>query len=116
VSLAIDTIRDAATDREIGRFRNATWSDGGTLELADGRQFRASTNLWMTRYEFHNDRGEAFLAFVRIRGVVHLSSRVEFTPDAARVAELPLLVVLGWYLTVGMHNDAGAAAAAAAAG
>ena len=109
------TICPAGSENEIAVFRNNTWSVGGTLELPDGRGYRANTNFWATSYEFKNDQDEPLARFTRITGVIHLSSKVEITPAGARLAELPWLVALGWYLAVKMHDDAGAGAAAGAA-
>ena len=47
---------------------------------------------------------------------MHFSSKVELQPAGAKLAELPWLVALGWYLVVKMQDETGAAAAAAAAG
>ena len=111
------TIRPADHDQEIAIFRNSTWSAGGSLEMADGRRDRANTNFWMTSFEFKGDGDEPLVRFVKIRGMVHLSSMVEITPAGARLPELPWIVALGWYLTVKMQDDAaGAGAAAAGAG
>src|SRR6478672_11634093 len=45
------TVRTCGGDSDIASFKNNTWSGGGTLELADGRVFLATTNLWQTRLE-----------------------------------------------------------------
>jgi hypothetical protein len=110
------TICPAGTDGEIASFRNNTWNAGGTLELADGRQFRANTNFWGSAYEFRNEAEEPLVRFRKVGGVLHLSSMVEILPAAAALPELPWMVALGWYLAVKMHDDASGVAAAAAAG
>jgi len=111
------TVRAAGSDDEIAVFTNNTWSAGGTLETADHLTFRANTNFWMTSYQFSNEQDETLVRFTKVGGVFHLSSRVEIHPAGARLAALPWLVALGWYLAVKMHDDAaGGAAAAAAAG
>ena len=108
------TIRKCDSDEEIAVFKNNTWSGGGTLELPDGRRFQADTNCWMTKFGFTNERGDALVRFHKIGGVLKLSSTVEILPAAARSPEPPWLVMLGWYLTVQMHNDAAAGSAATA--
>src|SRR5262245_4965883 len=40
------TVRADGKETEIALFENNTWSAGGTLHMADGRAFRASTNFW----------------------------------------------------------------------
>src|SRR5262245_51120332 len=111
------TVRIADTETQVASFKNKTWTDGGTLELANGRFLRANSNFWNTKYEFKDANDEMLIRFVKVGGLLHLSSNVEIMPAGAKLDELPLLVVVGWYLTVTMHSDAaGAAAAAAAAG
>ena len=36
------TVRPAGSDQEIARFKNNTWSRGGTLTFADGTTFKAT--------------------------------------------------------------------------
>lgn len=109
------TIRTCKPEAEIGTFHKSMWSGGGGLELPDGRQFRATTNLWQSKLEFL-DESDAPLMRVKSRGVVHLAGAVEIEPRAAKLRELPWLVLLSWYLAVMMNEDAGAAAGGAAAG
>jgi hypothetical protein len=110
------TIRTANTDTQIAVFHNNTWKAGGSLEMADGRRYRASSNLWMTTYDFKNEKEEVLVRFTRIRGVVHFSCKVEIEPAGAKLTELPWLVAFGWYLVVKMQDESSGAAAAAAAG
>jgi hypothetical protein len=105
------TIRVCGSDADIGIFKNNTWSGGGTLELSDGRQFPASTNAWRTSLEFNSEAGDTLLRF-KSGGLAHLSATVEIQPAAAGMPELPLLVALGWYLTVMMYMDTSAIVAA----
>jgi hypothetical protein len=107
------TIRDCGSDAEIAVFKNNTWSGGGTLELSDGRKFSASTNGWRTTFEFKSETGETLVRF-KSGGFVHLSATVEIPPDAAKIPELPWIVMLGWYLTVMMYMDTTSTAATTA--
>lgn len=111
------SVRAHGQDADLAVFMNNTWSAGGTLQMADGRQFRANSNFWMTKFQFANDRDEPVVQFTRVGGLIRLSSMVSVTPAGAKLEELPWLVALGWYLAIKMHDDsAGGAAAAAAAG
>jgi hypothetical protein len=112
------TVCVAGTDREIASFRNNTWTGGGTLELSGGRALRASTNLWMSNYDFRNEADEPLVRYRKLGGLIHLSAKVEILRAAAGVPELSWLVVFAWYLAIKMRDDAasGAAAGAAAAG
>ena len=106
------TIRVCGAEQDIAVFRNNTWANGGTLELADGHRYPANTNFWMTEYEFTAEAGESLVKYRRIGGLLHLSSIVEIQRAAAPLKELPWLVAFGWYLTVMMHMDAAAAGGA----
>lgn len=111
------TVRADGSETEIAVFENNTWSAGGTLHLADSRAYRASTNFWMTSFEFQGIDDQPLVRFRKVGGMFHLSCKVEIEPAGARLEELPWLVALGWYLAIKMHDDsAGGAAAAAAAG
>ena len=103
------SIRECGSDQDVAVFRNNTWASGGSLELPDGRIFRASSNFWQTRYEIM-DGDSPLLTFSRIGGAFHLSSDVTIHDSAKRLSELPWLVMLGWYLTVMLHRDAAVAA------
>lgn len=109
------TIRQAGTEPDLAVFRNNTWANGGTLEFPDGRHYSANTNFWMTAFTFNTECGEPLIQYRRIGGLLHLSSQVDIQPAAASLPELPWLVMLGWYLTVMLHTDSAAVAAASSA-
>lgn len=109
------TIRACGSEDEIAVFKNNSWTGGGTLELPDGRRLQADTNCWMTTFGFTTETGEALVRFRKIGGMLSLSSTVEILPAGAAFAAAPWLVMLGWYLTVQMHNDAAAVSAAVVA-
>lgn len=106
------TIRACGTEADIAIFKNNTWSGGGTLEFPDGRKFLANTNFWMTKYEFKTEEDEALFGYRNIGGMLHLSAAVDIQPKAAHIPEIPWMVMLGWYLTLMLHRDSAAAAAA----
>ena len=105
------TIRRCDDETDIGTFRNSTWKAGGTLELPDGRKYRATSNLWQSKLEFQDPSGNPIIK-LKTGGLMHLSAGVEIEPAAARIPELPWMVMLGWYLAVMMKNDSAGAAAA----
>jgi hypothetical protein len=109
------TVRAAGAQADLAVFKNQTWSGGGTLELPDGRKYTANTNFWATQYEFRKETGEPLISYQHVAGVLHMSSRVEIPGRSKEMEEMPWLVALGWYLTVMMHMDMSAAAAAMAA-
>jgi hypothetical protein len=95
------------------RSKNNSWTGGGTLEFAGGRRLTADTNCWQTKFAFSTEAGEPLVRFTKIFGLLKLSSKVEILPAGATVAGAPWLVMLGWYLSVQMHNDAASSASAA---
>lgn len=107
------TIRECERDSEIGSFRNKTWTGGGTLELPDGRQFLATTNLWQSKLEFQEESGVPLFA-LKSRGLIHLAADVEIQPQAMRIPEIRWMILFGWYVIVMMHMDSSGVAAAAA--
>ena len=109
------TIRASEADADLAVFKNNTWSGGGTLELPDGRKYLANTNFWATQYEFKAETGEALISYKKIGGMLHMSSGVEIHALAKDIAELPWMVLLGWYLTVMMNMDSAAVTASTVA-
>jgi len=109
------TVRVCGSDDDIAIFKNNTWSGGGTLELSNAQTFRATTNSWQTKFRFETEAGETLIQF-ETSGLLHLTATVQIQPTSAKVAELPLMVMLGFYLIVMMHIDATTAAVAGATG
>ncbi len=108
------TIRPCSSEAEIASFKNNTWSSGGTLELPDGRQYRANTNFWQSKYSFTDPAGQPMVQYSHVGGF-KLSGLVDIDPSARQVPELPWMVMLGWYLVIMMHQDSAAATAAVTA-
>ena len=106
------TVRALNSETDLGVFKNNTWKDGGTLEMPDGRKYRADTNLWATKCSFKTESGEVLIGFQKIGGILHMSSTVQIHEAARSLPELPWMTLLGWYLTVMMHYDRAAVAAA----
>ncbi len=105
------TVRACDSETDLAAFKNNTWKGGGTLELADGRKYLASTNFWQTEFEFKTETGERLFGYKHIGGVMHLSAQVQIEPQTATLPELPWLVMFGWYLALMLHRDSASAAA-----
>lgn len=108
------SIRACDSEIELATFKNNTWSGGGTLEFPDGRNYRASTNFWQTKLELVSQYDQVVLSYSDIGGFFRRTARVNIDPTVARLPELPLMVLLSWYLVVMMQRDSAAAASAAA--
>lgn len=102
------SVRVKNSEEDLAIFTNNTWSDGGTLEFAGGKRYKATTNFWMTRMEWKTEDEQPLVGF-QIGGFFKQSAEVEVLPSAARLPELPVLVLFGWYLILMLHRDAAAA-------
>ncbi len=96
------TVRVAGSDVNLGLF-HPDWTGGGTLEL--GRQLRfGASSFWRPRWDWME--GDQPLVHFKRRGMFKLESRVAIEKAAAASPDVPLLVVLGWYLLVLTALDA----------
>jgi hypothetical protein len=108
------SIRRCGDETDLAVFRNNTWKGGGTLEFPSGFRYLATTNFWQTHLDFQTENGGSLVSF-HSGGFIHLSADVEIAPVGALLGELPLLVLLGWYLVIMMHQDSAAVVAASSA-
>jgi len=106
------TIRRCDSEKELASFRNNTWSGGGTLELANGRVFRATTNFWQTKLELVTEQDDVILHYSDIGGFFRRSANLVIEPVAAMIPDLDWVVLLSWYLVVMMYRDSASAATA----
>ena len=102
------SVRHCNDDREYGEFVNATWSKGGTLTLAGGRTYRATSNFWNTKWQIEDSQGRVVVRF-DYGGAFKLAAVVDVPEDFRTLPDLALLVLLSWYLVVMLASDAGAA-------
>ena len=108
------TIRVAGSDVNAAVFKPA-WTGGGTLEL-QGRQLRfGAANFWHSQWDWSDPAGKPLVDFKSHSGVLKMEGEVAIEPEASGLSELPLLVVLGWYLLILFARDSAAAAGASAA-
>ena len=107
------SIRVTGSEQDLAVFTNNTWSQGGTLEIAGGKRYKATTTFWMTRMEWKTEEEQPLVAF-HIGGFFKQTADVEILPLAAQLPELPVLVLFGWYLILMLHQDAATIAVVAA--
>jgi hypothetical protein len=98
------TIRQHGVESNIAVFHNNTWSEGGTLELPDGRKYPANSNFWNSKFEFTDEPGEPYLRYTNIGGF-KLHSQMDILPAARNNQDTPWMVLLGWYLAVMNSRD-----------
>ena len=112
------TIRVPDSDVNVAVFRPA-WTGGGTLELPGQNLRFGAANFWHSQWDWLDATDKPLVHFKSRAGLLKMDGQVDIETDAASLPELPLLVVLGWYLLILFARDsaaAGGAAAAAAAG
>ncbi len=100
-------------DAPLAVYQYKTWSNNGSLTLADGRVFQASTNFWTTRFVIHDEAMQPVLNLFNIRGFMRSSCELQISPTARDLPELPWLVPFCWYLVIMLIRDASTTAAAA---
>jgi hypothetical protein len=98
------TVRQEGADIDLASFEHNTWSGGGTLRLADGREIRVTTSFWKSRIEFQRDDGTPLFRY-QTEGFMRLGAALEVFPAGAAMPELPWLLGFGWYLVVMTHHD-----------
>lgn len=103
-------VRECGSDDAVAEFVNATWTSGGTLRLRGGREYRATSNLWNTKWEVQDAAGNSLVRF-DYGGAFKLAAKVKITAAARSLEDLPLLVVISWYLVMMLHADAASTSA-----
>jgi hypothetical protein len=106
------TVRSPDSEQNEGLFRPG-WAGGGTLDLGNGRLLRlGAANFWHTQWDWQLPDGSAAVEFNSRSGFLKSGSEVKIDDGARALPELPLLVVLGWYLLVLFARDAASASTA----
>ena len=108
-------VRTSGSSEEIAVFKKSVWKACGVLELPDGRTFRTASNLWASRYSFL-DASEEPIVELKNCGVLHRAANLTIAQRVKDLPELPMMVMLAWYLDVMMQNDASVATMVAASG
>lgn len=90
-------VRDPVT-REVGATFAGTWRGTGTLRFTSGAEFKWNREgFWRTRRFWSSSQQERLIVYASRVGW-HSRYELEVGPGALRVAELPVLVLLGAYL------------------
>ncbi|MDQ2942619.1 MAG: hypothetical protein M3R21_02990 [Candidatus Dormibacteraeota bacterium] len=101
------TVRVPGSDVNVALF-NPGWAGGGTLDL-DGRQMRfVAANFWHSQWDWVDAQNKQLVHFKSHQGLLKTEGQVEVETEATTSPDLPLLVVLGWYLLVLFARDAAA--------
>lgn len=102
------TVRDAATEKELGVFA-ATWRGEGVLDVHAGPSFQwASQGFWHARWTWADETGRELL-HLSPKSVLRSTAAVELEPAALRARTTGLLAALGWYLIILSAEDSSGA-------
>jgi hypothetical protein len=92
----------------------------GTIQITNGEEYIwRVANFWATRHSVSNKDGHVLVSYQsssedkKLSNIFKLEAQVRIFGSAWELRDLPLLVVLGWYLTILQHEDSAAAATTA---
>jgi hypothetical protein len=95
------TIRNGREDEDLAVYRHKFLGDGW-VDLAKGKRFYwKSTSFWGTQWSLFNSRQELlFVLKPKLFDLLKVQADVEVGTQWLDLEELPLLLMLGWYLRV----------------
>jgi hypothetical protein len=96
-------VRVPGSGANVAVFR-ISWKKGGTLELEGRRQLHLRAAIFLRRWDWTDMEGKPLVHLKK--SVLGFEGHVTIEPDAVTSPDLPLLVVLGWYLLVLWARDA----------
>jgi hypothetical protein len=108
--------QDLIEVREVGAVGVAAYFRQGAVEgqlaLADNRGCRwKRMGFWNGRWAFVDDSDRPLVSFQGRDRLFRAGCDVEIDPTALALPDLPILVILGWYLLLQYQNDAAVASA-----
>ncbi len=115
------TVRRAGSEQNLAVYAPKFWGDG-LLELGGRRYHWKCGNFWASQWGFAGP-DDKFIFLLRqgtdefkLSDLLKIQAHVDLMPEAHGNGDLPLLMLLGWYLLI-LHLEevAGATAAGAAA-
>jgi hypothetical protein len=116
------TVRKAGEEATLAIYTPRWTGSEGTLDFPGGRVFNwTQTNFWATKYQITDAAGIPLVSFEsgaekpRLSDVFKTQARVEIDLRGRALPELPLLVLLGWYLIILQRQDTAAVVAVTAA-
>ena len=76
------------------------------VHLGSGHLFRWSSNLWRAEWAWLNAAGKAGVKIHREFSTDERAGTVTVEPGILPDRELPLLIILGWYVVILQTDDA----------
>jgi hypothetical protein len=115
------TVREAGTAANVAVYR-PRWVGDGSVQFPDGRTYRwRSSDLRGSEWCFQDSSGHSLLSFrceleqATLSALFRKQAHVEVHRSGQARPELPLLMLLGWYLLILRRQDARVAAGATVA-
>ena len=109
------TVRLPGSEDNVATFQPG-WAGGGTLDLPPGQQLRfGAANFWHSQWDWLDAQNQPLVHFKSHQGLLKVEGEVSIEAGGINSPDLPLLVVLGWYLLVLFAKDAAASSAGASA-
>ena len=113
------TVREAGGETDAAVFWPRVWG-GGWLDYPTGKRFQwKSMNFWGSAWAFTGMQGETVFTMrpgseeSRLSDLLKNQALVDVDAHAYDLTELPLLLMLGWYLMIMQHEESTAGAVAA---
>lgn len=108
------TVRRAGSDTDVAVFR-PHWTGGGNLVAGDGTGLEfASASFWQSEWQWRQ-QDDVLVTYRRARELIKAEAEMEIAPGAAKLPNLGILVVLGWYLILLFGRDTAAQTASRSA-
>lgn len=99
------SVRSEDSGAQVAIFRETGWSHGGVIQMPDEQRIRVSANFWLTGFEFRTEDEVPLLRCSRSWGSFRRCARLRISPDATRVHDLGMLVMLAGYIIVMAARD-----------
>jgi len=116
------SVRKFGEEKDLAIFKPNLTASSGDLDFSGGKKYQwHASNFWGTRFEFKDEKGEVVLTFrsgiedPKLKDWFKTQARVEIAEDKINVTELPIMVLLGWYLIIVLQMDSSTGAVVAAA-
>jgi hypothetical protein len=108
------TARRPGSETDLATFELG-WNGAGVLTLTGGATYRwDNEGFWGNAFVWKDPAGNPLVRFHH--QMMKNKGEVEVSPSASTLADLPFLIVFGWYLAVSLMEERSAAAGAGGGG
>lgn len=98
------SVRSAGSEQDLAWFEPGV-GGGGAVHLASGHIFRWSSNFWRAEWAWLNAAGKHGVKLHREFSAGEREGKVEIERGVLPERELPILVILGWYVIILQTED-----------